>query len=339
VQQQRRGGRPLLGGAITACLAAVMCTTSGLAANPPARFSLIAPHTIVTDVGRPVTFTLRATAQGTSSIHIGGLLLPQGATLSGNDGNPAEAVVRWRPSRSGVFIATFTAQSVRSHEGIAGTVTIRVRTAPVAVSNVNATSYWGFLLGATPARSAPSSAAPVVAQLTTRTPEDTQNLVLVLSKLMGAGGPTWYRVRLPVLPNGSTGWIPAGVLGQLHSVDTHLVVDRQRLVATLYRNGKSVFSTPVGVGQDRYPTPAGNFYVRDLVRSYGDAFYGPLAYGTSARSRVLTEWPAGGYIGIHGTNQPNLIPGRISHGCVRIQNAALLTLHRLMPIGTPITIR
>ena len=156
MQRQRRGGRPLLGGAITACLAAVICTTSGLAANPPARFSLIAPHTIVTDFGRPVTFTLRATAQGSASIHIGGLLLPQGATLSGKDGNPAEAVLRWRPSRSGVFIATFTAQSVRSHEGIAehgdhpgahGAGRRQQRERHVVL---------GLSAGATPARSAPS---------------------------------------------------------------------------------------------------------------------------------------------------------------------------------------
>jgi hypothetical protein len=31
--------------------------------------------------------------------------------------------------------------------------------------------------------------------------------------------------------------------------------------------------------------------------------------GTSARSRVLTDWPAGGFIGIHGTDEPALIPG------------------------------
>jgi len=58
----------------------------------------------------------------------------------------------------------------------------------------------------------------------------------------------------------------------------------------------------------------------------------------NARSRVLTDWPAGGYIGIHGTDQPDLIPGRISHGCIRLRNKDLLRLNRLLPVGTPITI-
>ncbi len=67
--------------------------------------------------------------------------------------------------------------------------------------------------------------------------------------------------------------------------------------------------------------------------------YGPVAFGTSARSAVLTDWPAGGFVGIHGTNRPALIPGRISHGCIRLRNDDILRLDRLMPPGTPLTIR
>lgn len=64
-----------------------------------------------------------------------------------------------------------------------------------------------------------------------------------------------------------------------------------------------------------------------------------LAFGTSARSDVLTDWPAGGYIGIHGTDRPELLPGRVSHGCIRLRNADILRLAELMPVGTPLTIR
>ena len=66
--------------------------------------------------------------------------------------------------------------------------------------------------------------------------------------------------------------------------------------------------------------------------------YGPLAFITSATSPTLTDWPGGGIVGIHGTNQPGLIPGRISHGCVRLRNADILRLAKLMPVGTPLTI-
>ena len=94
----------------------------------------------------------------------------------------------------------------------------------------------------------------------------------------------------------------------------------------------------VGVGQSRWPTPTGQFYIRNKLTRYASPTYGPLAFGTSARSAVLTDWPAGGYVGIHGTNAPGLIPGRISHGCIRLRNADILRLAELMQPGTPLTV-
>ncbi|MGB0091565.1 MAG: L,D-transpeptidase [Solirubrobacteraceae bacterium] len=149
------------------------------------------------------------------------------------------------------------------------------------------------------------------------------------------GDRPWQRVRLAVLPNGTTGWVPRSSLGGSVLLDTRLVIDRARFRATLFRDGAQVFSAPVGIGQAKWPTPTGEFYVRDIVTRYRSPTYGPIAFGTSARSAVLTGWPAGGYIGIHGTDQPRLIPGAISHGCVRMRNADTLRLARLMPIGTP----
>jgi lipoprotein-anchoring transpeptidase ErfK/SrfK len=99
-----------------------------------------------------------------------------------------------------------------------------------------------------------------------------------------------------------------------------------------------VFTAPVGVGAPATPTPRGQFYIRDRLTRYASPFYGPVAFGTSARSRVLTDWPAGGYIGIHGTNQPQLIPGAVSHGCIRLRNPDIRRLAALMPVGTPLTI-
>jgi lipoprotein-anchoring transpeptidase ErfK/SrfK len=33
-----------------------------------------------------------------------------------------------------------------------------------------------------------------------------------------------------------------------------------------------------------------------------------------------------------------LIPGRPSHGCIRVRNDKILALDRLMPVGTPLWI-
>jgi lipoprotein-anchoring transpeptidase ErfK/SrfK len=184
------------------------------------------------------------------------------------------------------------------------------------------------------ARTRPDAAAPVVAELSRETPEGTANIVLVIAERRG-----WVRVRLPVLPNGTTAWVPRRALGGYAFVHTRLVVDRRRLTATLLYDGRKIFSAPVGIGTPESPTPAGEFYVRDRLNGFGDPFYGPVAFGTSAHSAVLTDWPDGGFVGIHGTNAPELIPGAVSHGCVRLRNTDIVRLSRLMPVGTPLTIR
>jgi lipoprotein-anchoring transpeptidase ErfK/SrfK len=140
-------------------------------------------------------------------------------------------------------------------------------------------------------------------------------------------------------PNGKTGWVRAYALGRLHAVRTRLVVQRGSLRATLYRSGNRIWRSRIGIGKPRTPTPAGRFWIRERikVRDSG-SIYGPWAFGTSAYSS-LSDWPGGGVIGIHGTNQPSLIPGRPSHGCIRLPNGSIKRLAKRMPIGTPVRIR
>ena len=178
-----------------------------------------------------------------------------------------------------------------------------------------------------------------MAELAVWTAEGTRNLLTVLRSRTGADGKVWVEARLPVLPNGSVGWVRRDSLGPYQVVDTRLVIDRARLRATLYRGGRRVFTAPVGVGTAAWPTPAGEFAVRSELTRYASPFYGPVAFGTTARSAVLTDWPGGGVVGIHGTSEPYLIPGRVSHGCIRLRNEDILRLSRLMPVGTPVTIR
>jgi lipoprotein-anchoring transpeptidase ErfK/SrfK len=132
--------------------------------------------------------------------------------------------------------------------------------------------------------------------------------------------------------------VPRQALGGYETVNTHLIVDRAHLKASLLRRGRVIFSAPVGIGTAAWPTPAGEFIVRNELTRYASPFYGPVAFGTTARS-VLTDWPGGGFIGIHGTDEPQLIPGRVSHGCIRMRNRDIVRLTSLMPVGTPLTIQ
>jgi lipoprotein-anchoring transpeptidase ErfK/SrfK len=209
--------------------------------------------------------------------------------------------------------------------------------APERLGRSPGSARWAALRRATIARTAPSARAAVAARLSARTPEGTTNLVLVLGSAQDAGGRLWIRVRLPSL-RAATGWVPRTAVGTYGIVHTRLIVDRARLRLTLVRDGKVAFRAPIGIGRSATPTPAGSFYVRDRVTRYASAFYGPVAFGTSARSHTLTDWPGGGFVGIHGTDRPDLVPGRISHGCIRLRNKDIVRLAAVLPVGTPLEI-
>jgi hypothetical protein len=180
----------------------------------------------------------------------------------------------------------------------------------------------------------------VIARLRLATELGSPELYLVLSRRPDATGDDWLLVRLPMRPNGTTGWVRESALGSLHRVRTQLAISRRKLRAKLYFKGRLVWRADVGIGRSGTETPKGRFYVREGLR-LGDPGgpYGAYAFGTSAYSPKLSDWPGGGVVGIHGTDQPELIPGRISHGCVRVTNAKVRRLHKRMPLGTPVWIR
>lgn len=199
-------------------------------------------------------------------------------------------------------------------------------------------AYWAPVVAATAARSGPAEPA-VVAEVPARTPEGTTNIVLILGQAERRAGELWVRVRVPGLPDDVRGWMPRTALGGYTPVHTRLVVNREQLTATLLRDGRRVFRAAVGAGAPATPTPSGNFYVRNQLHKYRSPFYGPVAFGTSARSAEASDWPAGGFVGIHGTDRPDLIPGQVSAGCIRMTNRDILRLARLMPVGTPVSVR
>ena len=210
---------------------------------------------------------------------------------------------------------------------------------PVPLKRHAQETTWAAVRRDVVARRLPSASARAVGTLRADTPEATTNIVPLLARRRGADGELWLRVRLPALPNGTTGWVPRRALGAYGTARTHLIVDLDRRRATLRRDGRAVMRFPVGVGAPDAPTPRGEFIIRNRLTRYRSAFYGPIALGTSARSTTLTDWPGGGYVGIHGTNEPELIPGAVSHGCIRMRNADIVRLARALPVGSPLTIR
>jgi len=174
---------------------------------------------------------------------------------------------------------------------IAAVVAALLLPAAVTAGPQGQAAQWAYLLRAVPARSAPSSRARVITVVRQATPEGESNLVRILGERRDASLQDWVRIDLAILPNRTTGWVPRDALGDIRTVHTELVVDRSRLTATLLRDGKEVFRAEVGIGTPGHPTPAGTFTVRERLAGFDDPFYGPVAFGTTARSPVLTDWP------------------------------------------------
>ena len=297
-------------------------------------------------MGRELVFELTASSSksgGKIVIEpVGGL--PAGAWVgSSSDGNKATATFRWAPQEPGEYQLGFVAKTGGASAPVR-TYVIRVNpTYPYAYTLTDPKlAHWAPLLRDAVVRAEPRPSAKVVTKLGMNTIDlETRQIVLVLDALDRSRGDTWYHVRLPILPNNSTGWIKARDLGELYQVDTHLYIDRTKLTATLKRNGETIFTTRVGVGKATTPTPRGQFYIRGKLTHFGNPFYGPIVFGTSARSTSNApemQVYGDGFVGVHGTSLPRLIPGRPSHGCIRMKNEAIVQLAKLMQVGTPVTI-
>ena len=208
------------------------------------------------------------------------------------------------------------------------------------LSNETTLSRWAYTNLRSKVRVAPGKHKRSFARLRWDTEDGPPEVYLVLSSRLDARGKPWLKIRVPGRPNGRTGYVPEQALTPLRIVETQLVVDRKRLEAKLYKRGRVIWRSPVGIGAPGTVTPAGRFWIRERLRNLGGSpVYGPWAFGTAAYSATLTDWPGGGVVGIHGTNEPGLIPGRPSHGCVRVPNGRISRLARLMPVGTPLRIR
>jgi len=150
----------------------------------------------------------------------------------------------------------------------------------------------------------------------------------------------WVRVYLPTRPNGSLGWVKRSAV-KLYRNRYRVVISLRSNKLQLWKERKLVASYPVALGTRSTPTPRGVFYVVELLKPRSPhGAYGPYSFGLSAHSTVLKRFAGGdGRVGLHGTNQPGLIGSDVSHGCIRLKNAPVRRLAKILPLGTPVLVR
>ncbi len=272
------------------------------------------------------------------------LLLAGLACLGGTTGvarsatGPAQAGVRpW----GGTWIRSLDPAPARLADVPAGSAPIPGEAQSDRVlSDERRVTRWANVRAISAVRERPDASAKRITSLHSYTEDDFPEVYLVLRSHADQAGRQWIQVRVPMRPNGRVGWVRREALGAFHVTHTAIVVDRSRLRMTLLVNGRKRWSAPVGIGRRRTPTPAGHFWIRERFkitdRSSG---YWPYAFGTSDYS-TLSDWPGGGVVGIHGPyHQASLIPGRVSHGCIRLRKADTAWLARHITLGTPLLVR
>ena len=99
---------------------------------------------------------------------------------------------------------------------------------------------------------------------------------------------------------------------------------------------------PVAIGEAGTPTPTGPLFAiaERIPTNLPQGFLGPFVFALTGYSETLNEFAGGdGRVAIHGTSLPELIGTRASHGCIRMRNADVVRLSRLVRAGTPVAIR
>jgi hypothetical protein len=256
-------------------------------------------------------------------------------------GSPADAASWWPGvGRAAAVVAAALAGVAGIGPGV-GSAAVGARDVPagtVKLSDERTSTTWAYAASLAPIRSRPTTGARTISRLRLRTELGNAESYLVLSRYR-AEGIEWLRIRVPGRPNGRIGWVSRQALGALRETNVSVEVQRSRNRVVVRRAGKVVMRAPIGHGRPGRRTPGGRFWIRDRFRVPAGGLYGVRALGTSAYAPGLTDWPLGGIVGFHGTDQPGLVPGRPSNGCIRMRNEDVVRFYRLVRVGTPIWIR
>jgi lipoprotein-anchoring transpeptidase ErfK/SrfK len=179
---------------------------------------------------------------------------------------------------------------------------------------------------------------------------DAKNFMLVASVVVPVkvDGPwtlvlTPSRQQLPSKDDGNApaqtaGWVRTSALVKDHALPQHLVVSvSKQTISIVDAAGKVSASFPAGVGTSTAPTPTdvvGYLQARYLDPSQDEAVH-PIQL-TSLHSSAADEPYLGHDGGLIGVHYNATATGNVSHGCVRLNVAAIDAVNAL-PLGTLVT--
>lgn len=158
--------------------------------------------------------------------------------------------------------------------------------------------------------------------------------------------PDWYHVSLPVPTEDgdNRGYVRADDV-EIGCTPYRITIDLDAFELTLSLEGTDIVTAAVGLGRDERATAPGDYYLTQLIRNANpDDAYGTYAYALNAFADdedIVAEFDTEGKgyatVGIHGTNDPDTIPGNVSSGCIRLKNEDIVEIkEQAVPLGTPV---
>ncbi|MEO1590361.1 MAG: L,D-transpeptidase [Cyanobacteria bacterium J06632_22] len=124
-----------------------------------------------------------------------------------------------------------------------------------------------------------------------------------------------------------------------------VVVNLTTRKVELYEQTTLIKAYDAAIGQDEWQTPTGNFTVLQMQQN--PAWEHPITgevIETGPENPLGTHWI--GFwqqdniqIGLHGTNQAELIGQAVSHGCVRMHNEDIRDLYRYLTVGISVEVK
>jgi lipoprotein-anchoring transpeptidase ErfK/SrfK len=149
----------------------------------------------------------------------------------------------------------------------------------------------------------------------------------------------FIEVYLPVRPNGTSAWVKRADV-ELATNPYRIEVRLSEFNLKVFKDDVAIMDTTIAEASENTPTPGGLYFTTELVKTPNPGgVYGPYAYGLSGFSEVLQTFNGGpGQLGIHGTNQPELLGTKVSHGCIRMSNDDITRLAGILPLGVPVQV-
>lgn len=135
----------------------------------------------------------------------------------------------------------------------------------------------------------------------------------------------------------------------LPDVKEGIVLNLSELRLFYFLDDGSVMSFPIGIGREGWLTPIGETSIakkrRDptwtptaSIRKENPALPDVIPAGPNnplGQYALNLDWPS---YAIHGTNRPNSVGTRSSHGCIRLYSEDIETLFHAVEVSTPVTI-